>query len=146
MSQAYRYALVVLVAFVVALAALWLGQSLREVSPGETRLHAVMERDLDLDAGQQARIDALEAGFAQERGRLEGELRAANADLATAIAAEHAYGRDVEKAVDRSHLAMGELQKATLQHVFAMRKVLRSDQTARFDAAVAQALTSAPQD
>lgn len=146
MTQAYRYALVALLAFVVALGALWLGQSLLGISPGETRLHAVMERDLDLDAGQRARIDALETGFAQERRRLDSELRAANADLATAIAAEHGYGSDVEKAVDRSHLAMGELQKATLQHVFAMRKVLRPDQTARFDAAVAQALTSAPQD
>jgi len=37
---------------------------------------------------------------------------------------------------------MGELQKATLQHVFAMRAVLRPDQTARFDKAVVQALTS----
>ena len=36
---------------------------------------------------------------------------------------------------------MGELQKATLSHVFAMRAVLRPDQAARFDAAVAEALT-----
>ena len=87
-------------------------------------------------------MEALEQGFAQRRARLEGDLRAANADLAAAIAHEHAYGRDVERAVDRSHKTMGELQKATLQHVFAMRAVLRPDQTARFDKAVVQALTS----
>jgi hypothetical protein len=77
---------------------------------------------------------------------LERELRAANAEIARAIEHEHAYGPDVEKAIDRSHVAMGELQKATLRHVLAMRAVLRADQTPRFDRAVAQALTAAPQD
>jgi hypothetical protein len=38
-------------------------------------------------------------------------------------------------------MAMGELQKATLRHVFAMRAVLRPDQAARFDAAISKALT-----
>lgn len=146
MANAYRYVLVALVAFLVALGALWLGHRLRVTGPEESRLHVVMERELDLDPAQKGRIDALESGFAQRRGQLEAELRAANADLATAIEREHAYGPAVEKAIDRSHGAMGELQKATLQHVFAMRGVLRSDQTKRFDAAVAQALTSPSQD
>jgi len=138
----YRYVIVALVAFLVALGALWIGQQVRGGTPGETRVHAIMHRDLDLDPAQKARVDALERDFAQHRTRLEGELRAANARLATAIAREHAYGPDVEKAVDQSHVAMGELQKATLQHVFAMRGVLRTDQTERFDKAVAEALTS----
>ena len=37
---------------------------------------------------------------------------------------------------------MGELQKETLAHIFAMRQILRSDQTARFDQAVVKALTT----
>ncbi|MEE4451046.1 periplasmic heavy metal sensor [Novosphingobium resinovorum] len=142
----HRYALVALVAFLVALGALWIGQRVRGGPPEETRIHAIMHRELDLDAAQEARVDALENAFAQRRTRLEAELRAANADLAAAIAREHAYGPAVEKAVDHSHMAMGELQKATLQHVFAMRGVLRADQTARFDKAVAEALTSPAQD
>ena len=36
---------------------------------------------------------------------------------------------------------MGELQKATLAHIFAMRQLLRPDQTAQFDRAVVKALT-----
>ena len=36
---------------------------------------------------------------------------------------------------------MGELQKATLAHIFAMRQLLRADQTPQFDAAVVKALT-----
>lgn len=146
MASAHRYVLVALLAFFVALGAIWMGQRLRGGEPAESRLHLVMERDLGLDPGQKRQIDALEQGFAQRRGQLEAELRAANADLADAITREHAYGPNVEKAVDRSHIAMGELQKATLQHVFAMRTMLHADQTARFDIAVAQALTSPPQD
>lgn len=146
MASAHRYVLVALLAFFVALGAIWMGQRLRGGEPAESRLHLVMERELGLDPGQKRQIDALEQGFAQRRGQLEAELRAANADLADAIAREHAYGPNVEKAVDRSHIAMGELQKATLQHVFAMRTMLHADQTARFDIAVAQALTSPPQD
>lgn len=146
MGQVSRYGFVALVAFLVALAALWIGQKLRAGAPDESRIHVLLHRELDLDGEQRRRIDALEKGFEAHRQQLESELRAANADLARAIEHEHAYGPDVEKAVDRSHMAMGELQKATLRHVFAMRAVLRSDQTARFDKAVAEALTTAPQD
>ena len=37
---------------------------------------------------------------------------------------------------------MGQLQKETLEHVFAMRAVLRPDQAVQFDAAVVKALTA----
>lgn len=113
--------------------------------PVESQVHQLLHEKLDLDAGQAARIDALESGFALRKGALEAELRADNADLAAAIEAEHGYGPRVAAAVDRSHHAMGELQKATLEHVFAMRGVLRPDQARRFDAAIVKALTgSAP--
>ena len=64
-----------------------------------------------------------------------------NARLAQAIAAEHGYGPQVAQAVDRTHHVMGALQKETLQHIFAMRAVLRPDQAAQFDSAVVKALT-----
>lgn len=142
LSGIYRYAIVALAAFLVALAAFWIGQYVRIGSREETRIHAIMHRELGLDAAQEQKVDGLERGFAWNRTRLEGDLRAANTRLATAIEREHAYGPDVEKAVDQSHVAMGELQKATLRHVFAMRGVLRPDQTDQFDKAVAEALTS----
>jgi hypothetical protein len=48
----------------------------------------------------------------------------------------------VSASVDRAHHAMGQLQKETLEHVFAMRSVLRADQAAKFDQAVVKALTA----
>lgn len=140
MGNLPRYVLVALVAFGVALAASWLVRHVAEPQHGG-ELHALMHEKLALDTAQKARIEVLEARFAGERKALDAQLRAANADLATAMTSEHAYGPRVAAAVDRSHMAMGELQKATLRHVFAMRAVLRADQAARFDAEVSKALT-----
>lgn len=137
-----RYGLVALVAFAAALAAvlvarLWLTPQPRV----ESEVHALLHEKLTLDATQEQRIHALEAAFATRRAALESEMRADNERLAAAIAAEHGYGPQVAQAVDRTHHVMGALQKETLQHIFAMRAVLRPDQAAQFDAAVVKALT-----
>lgn len=146
MGNFSRYALVALVAFCVALGASWLSQRLLVHPHGSGgELHVLMHEQLDLDAAQKQRIEALEADFAGQREALDARLREANAGLAAAMASEHQYGPKVAEAVDRCHLAMGDLQKATLRHVFAMRAVLRPDQAARFDAAVAKALTQPAQ-
>jgi hypothetical protein len=55
---------------------------------------------------------------------------------------EHGYGPRVTVAIDETHRVMGELQKETLQHLFAMRAVLDREQTALFDKSVVKALTA----
>ena len=109
--------------------------------PAESELHTVLHQNLGLDNSQTRRIDALEREFETRRGLLEADLRADNASLAAAIRLEHGYGPHVAGAIDASHHAMGQLQKATLEHIFAMRAVLRPDQAARYDAAIERALT-----
>jgi len=144
MSSAGRYLIVALVAAAVALGASWASRSL--LAPPEHAsgdLHAFMHDRLDLDAAQEAQLDVLEARFAGRRTELETMLRQANAELAEAMESEHEYGPRVAAAVDHVHMAMGDLQKATLEHVFAMRELLRPDQAARFDKAVSKALTEA---
>jgi hypothetical protein len=137
--------LIVLAAFLAAIAGVFLGRTLFTPEPPmETRFHAFLHRELELDAAQTERIEALEHEFAVQRSRYEQEMRTDNRRLAAAILAEKGYGPAVANAVDRSHHAMGALQKATLQHLFAMRAVLEPDQARRFDDAMVQALT-APQ-
>ena len=137
-----RYGLVALIAFAAALAGVWVAR-IWQTPPARAdgQIHAILHERLTLDPAQEQRLDRMERAFAVRRGALEAEMRADNARLAEAIAAEHGYGPRVAAAVDRSHTAMGQLQKATLQHVFAMRGVLRPDQAAQFDAAVGRALT-----
>lgn len=135
--------LVMVLAFAAALAGALIGRALLAPPPPvESELHRLLHDQLGLDPAQQARIATMEADFAVRRSALELDLRASNARIAAAIQSEHGYGPQVREAVDRSHAAMGALQKATLEHVFAMRAVLRPDQAARFDKAIVGALTA----
>ena len=137
-----RYLLVALVAFAAALAAVLFARMWIAPQPRvESQVHALLHEKLDLDPAQQARIQQLEDSFATRRETLEAEMRADNQRMARAIQTEHGYGPQVAAAVDRTHHVMGQLQKETLQHIFAMRDVLRPDQAAQFDAAIVKALT-----
>ena len=104
-------------------------------------LHEVVHEKLNLSAEQKQRIAGLEQDYALRRKALEAEMRAANADLARAIQQSHNYAPEVQHAVDRFHMAMGDLQKQSILHVLAMRQVLTPQQSAVFDETVAKALT-----
>jgi len=108
----------------------------------ESEVHALLHKQLQLDAPQHAKIEAIERRYDARRKTLELEMRAANAHLAEAIEAEHGYGPQVTAAVDQTHHVMGEMQKVTLEHLFEMRAVLTPDQAARFDNTVVKALTA----
>lgn len=138
-----RWTIVIaVVAFLAGIAGVFIGRALVPMPQDEgSELHEVLHHQLNLDQGQKDRLETLEQRFAIRRRALELELRAANARLAGAIQAEHGNGPQVAAAVDASHAAMGELQKETLAHIFAMRQILRPDQAAKFDQAVVKALT-----
>ena len=143
MTNLQRTLLAALIVFAAAIAGVWVGRAVVAPKPAAgSELHALLHDRLDLDAAQHAQLNALEAQFAVRRKALELEMRADNAKLAAAIEAEHGFGPQVSSAVDQSHMAMGQLQKETLEHVFAMRALLRPDQTAKFDEAVGKALTA----
>ncbi len=143
MSERLRSGLLILLAFVAAIGGVFIGRTwIAPPTPVESELHQLLHEQLELDPDQVHRIEAIEHQYALRRQALELQLRADNARLASAIEAEHGYGPQVGAAVDASHKAMGELQKVTLEHIFAMRGVLRPDQAARFDAEVVKALTA----
>jgi len=131
----------ILIALVAGLVGALVGARMIDRAPVPP-LHALVHHDLDLTSAQRARVDVLERDYAARRQALEAEMRAANADLAGAIREERGYGPKVTAAVDRFHGAMGRLQKATIEHVFAMRTVLTPAQAKRFDQSVVKALTA----
>ena len=144
MTPKLRHALLVaLIAFGAGFGGAWVGRAVIAAPPQPpAELHDFLHNRLDLDANQRARLADLEAGFGLQKRALESELRANNTELAAAIGREHGEGPQVAAAVDRSHRTMGELQKATLAHIFAMRALMRPEQAAKFDAAVMRALTA----
>lgn len=142
MTWGKRLALVALVAFAAAMGGTFAGRVLlAPEKQTETELHALLHNDLNLDASQKEKIEAIEERFATRRKALELEMRAANAHLAAAMQTEHGYGPDVTAAIDHTHMVMGEMQKETLEHLFAMRAVLNLDQAAKFDRTVTKALS-----
>ncbi|MET0269736.1 MAG: periplasmic heavy metal sensor [Sphingomonas sp.] len=145
MSTLRRNLVTIALAFLAALAGVAIGGRIMHASMRHgTELHALLHRNITLDAAQEEALDRLEARFAITRAVLEAEMRTDNARLAAAIQREHGNGPAVLAAVDRSHHSMGALQKATLAHVFAMRRLLRPDQAATFDRVVVRALTADP--
>ncbi|HEY0598078.1 periplasmic heavy metal sensor [Sphingopyxis sp.] len=143
MTPSRRLLMVALIAFLAALAGVFIGRALVDAPrANETELHALLHRELKLSPAQRQKIGPIEARFAARREALELEMRAANIRLAQAIEAEHGYGPQVTKAIDETHEVMGDLQKETLQHLFAMRGVLDRDQAAMFDKVVVEALTA----
>lgn len=107
-------------------------------------MHDFVHKELHLTSDQEVRLDVLERNFAVERRKLELALRSANAGLAQAMSEEHRYGPKVGAAIDDVHARMGDLQKATVRHVFNMRALLDPGQQKAFDREVSQALTSEP--
>lgn len=134
---------IVLTAILAALAsgaATWASATwiMRERQPPS--LHSVVHERLDLSADQDRQLDAIEARFAARRPALEAEVRAANRELAAAIAASDGDTPQVQAAVDHFHAAMGDLQKATITHVFEMRAVMTPAQAEVFDEAIVDSL------
>ncbi|PJI87213.1 heavy metal resistance protein [Sphingomonas koreensis] len=138
-----RSLIIFVLAFLAAFAGIFINRAwLGPTGARESELHNLLHAQLDLDAAQEGRLAAIEREFALRREAFGAELRASNRRLAEAIATEHANGPRVAAAVDRSHQVMGDLQKETLAHIFAMRRVLRPDQAAKFDQVVVRALTT----
>ena len=134
---------IAVIVFLAALAGVYAGRTLTApVPPPESEIHTLLHDELNLDAKQLAQLEVLEKQFAIRKQALELEMRADNASLASAIEKEHGYGTEVAAAVDQSHMAMGQLQKETLEHIFSMRALLKPDQMIKFDAAVVKALTA----
>lgn len=133
--------LLVLLTALVAAVGGWIGV---RVGLHQARAHAgldeIVHREMHLSNGQDRQIAALETDFGQRRRALEVEMRAADIDLADAIASEHAYGPQAQRAVERSLKAMGMLQEETIRHVLAMRAVMTPAQAKRFDTLIDRAL------
>ena len=142
-----RYQIVL--AVVLAAAAGFLGALAADrwlASEREYDLHDFVHNELALSATQETQLDDIERTFATEQKQLEFALRAANAQLASAMDREHEYGPEVSAAIDQVHERMGTLQKTTVRHVFAMRTILNPAQQREFDRQISKALTGAPRE
>jgi len=135
--------LTALIAFLAGAVGAALGATIiaNRQAPEAVGMHAIVHDGLELSAEQERALDAVEARFAVRRAALDARLSQANHELAAAIQANPTYSPEITEAVDGFQSVMGELQVATVLHVYDMRAILTDEQAAVFDERIAEALT-----
>ena len=127
----------------VATAACWLtGHYLSRRVPSDhvEAHHWIHGRKLGLTPQQETALVPIEKRFDEQKRHYGEMLRLANMELAQAIGEDRADSQRVKDAVAKIHQAQGELQNATLQHIFEMKPVLRPDQYEKLIQLTADAL------
>lgn len=114
------------------------------VTADEIASHQWLHRELKLTDAQEKALGPIEQSFGEKQRLLAEALRDANRQLARTIAEEKAYTPRVTAAVEHVHHSMGELQKASIEHVFAMRAVLTAEQGDKLLKLAQQALEQSP--
>lgn len=135
----------VAVAVVAALACYaTLHWSERHVRPDEVTSHEWLHKELHLTEAQLKALEPVEAQFGDRQRKLAEGLQAANRQLAQVMGEDKAYTPRVAAAVEHVHHAMGDLQKVSIEHVFAMRALLTPEQGDRLLVLTQQALEQSP--
>lgn len=93
-----------------------------------TAAHDWLHRELKLTEDQERALGPVEVRFGAKERELATMLLEANRDLARAMREDKAYTPRVAAAVEVVHRRMGDLQKASIEHVFEMRAVLSPEQ------------------
>lgn len=133
------------IAAVAALACYFtLSWSQHRVTADEVMSHDWLHRELKLTDAQLNALEPVEAKFGDRQKQLAAALRDANRQLARAIAEDKAYTPRVTAAVEHVHHSMGDLQKASIEHIFAMRAVLTPEQGDKLLVLAQQALEGSP--
>lgn len=135
-------------AAVVAVAALssfctWRWAASRPAA-GSVDAHEWLHKELRVTAAQHKALEPIEARYAERERAIREKMRQANQELAAAIAKSKGYSPEVAAAVEKVHQHMGELQKASLEHLFEMRTVLTPEQGERLFQLAHDALEKLP--
>lgn len=90
--------------------------------------HNYLHSKLEITSEQENQLQGIEGTYQKRKLHLEETIRLANMELADAIKKNPSFSPEVQQAVDKIHNAMGELQKASLEHLFQMQPILTPQQ------------------
>ncbi len=111
-------------------------------APQQLDSHAWLHRELGLTEAQREALAPLEAAYAVREQQARSAFDAANRELARAVAEDQRLSPRVGQALDHLHVAMADLQKASLEHLFEMRAQLKPEQAAKLMRLVEQVLAA----
>lgn len=118
------------------------GDRLLNTQPLRQSVQDVVASGLNLTADQKKEIQEIEDRYYQKRGFLRNQIAKANMELADALMADMAFGREAQTAVAHVQEGLGDLQKATILYVLEVRDVLTTEQQKAYDRKVREALVS----
>lgn len=122
-------ALLALVAIVAAAASLMMQRvGKRPAQQSYDDAHTWIHKHLALTPEQEQRLAPIEQRYDEQKKNYGELIRLANMELAQAILTDKDDSPRVKDAVEKIHEAQGQLQKATLAHVFEMKSVLNEQQ------------------
>ena len=143
-SMARGLILLALIAAIAGVACWFTARYLSRTGHGEHGdAHAWIHTQLGITAEQDRALVPIEQRYAEERKHFGELLRTANAELGKAILEDRKDSERVKAAVAQIHQAQGELQNATLQHIFEMKSVLTPPQYEKLLKSTADALSAA---
>ena len=125
---------------VVACAACWFTARYLHRQEEAAEAHEWVHTQLGITPEQNMELESIEQRYAEQKKHLGEMLRIANAELGKAILEDRSDSERVKAAVARIHQAQGELQNATLQHIFEMKAVLTPQQYDKLLQSTAEAL------
>ncbi len=145
MKKHYINALILIfIIIITAFGALYAGQKFMSGRHGDAGhspdTHGYLHNQLNTTDEQDKKLVEVEKQFQQRRQYLEESIRLANMELADSIKKYDSYSPQVQQAVDKIHKFMGELQKTTLVHLFAMKPILNKEQNQELQRLITDAL------
>ena len=105
--------------------------------------HSWIHTQLGITPEQDKALEPIEQRYAEQKKHYGEMLRITNGELGKAILEERSDSERVKAAVAQIHHAQGELQNATLQHIFEMKAMLTPPQYEKLLQSTADALSTA---
>lgn len=113
-----------------------------QVLPLRQTVHEIVSRDLKLSPQQNQEIKTIEAKYYDRRSTLRQQVANANRELADALMADMAFGREAQQATNHVEQGLGQLQRATVLYVLEVRDTLTPEQQMVYDRKVRDVLTA----
>ena len=136
-------ALLLAVAIVASAACLLTARWTRTRNADHADAHHWIHSKLALTAEQERQLVPIEQRYDEQRRHFAERIREANRELAQALLADKGESAQVKAAIAKIHDAQGQLQDATLRHVFEMKPVLTPEQYSKLLNLTANALSQA---
>lgn len=146
MKKHYKNAaLLLLIVLVAGFAALTIGQRIInneqfEDDVAHVDMHSILHVQLGITGESNLELAAIENRYNQKRRELETTIKEANRELAEAILGSPEFSPEVQQVIYKIHTAMGELQSATVEHLYEMQTVLTTEQNQKLQQLITDAL------